>query len=102
MLCLASAVILVLRLLSAAPHPCCRCRASVSLVLCVMATFCPSPLHPRCVALAACGIFPVVHCHALSAACGYFYSKPNSTIYMTNLWFPVSSVETNCVWVIWR
>ncbi|KAJ6607003.1 hypothetical protein B0H10DRAFT_2073428 [Mycena sp. CBHHK59/15] len=43
MLCLASAVVLVLHLLSAAPHPCHRCPASVSLVLRVMATFCPSP-----------------------------------------------------------
>ncbi|KAJ6607981.1 hypothetical protein B0H10DRAFT_1955820 [Mycena sp. CBHHK59/15] len=76
MLCLASAVVLVLRLLSAAPHPCRRCPASVSLVLRVMATFCPSP-PPSTL-------------------------KPSSTIYMTDLWFPVSSVETNGVWVIWR
>ncbi|KAJ6551985.1 hypothetical protein B0H10DRAFT_2126462, partial [Mycena sp. CBHHK59/15] len=37
-----------------------------------MSAFCPSPLHPRCVALATCGISPVVHCFALSAVCGPF------------------------------
>ncbi|KAJ6624448.1 hypothetical protein B0H10DRAFT_2007240, partial [Mycena sp. CBHHK59/15] len=82
-----------------------------------MSAFCPSPLHPRCVALAACGISPVVHCFALSAVCGPFTAnqppftlptsgKPQISLYILLILVSFAGfrcpLETNSIWVTWR
>ncbi|KAJ6597964.1 hypothetical protein B0H10DRAFT_2086574, partial [Mycena sp. CBHHK59/15] len=80
-----------------------------------MSAFCPSPLHPRCVALAACGISPVVHCFALSAMCGPFtanqppftlptFGEPQISLYILLILVSFAGfrcpLETNSVWLL--